>query len=343
MAFFILQFILSALIIVVAGSFLTKFTDEISETTGWGRMFVGSLLLAGATSLPELMVDLKAVQLDLPDLAVGDLLGSSLFNLLILAVLDFTFPSTFRHTAFSPKFLHHSLAAVLTIILTAIVGIGIASKIEVSFWGVSLFSWAVIIVYLQGVRLIFLEGNNNSTQATTKQPAQNVSKLVKSKPLIRAFSGYAASAFAILWVAPHLVQAADKIAAQSGLGHTFIGTTLVALATSLPELVATLAAFRMGAPDLALGNIFGSNAFNMILFVPLDFMYPKILFSTVKSLHAVTALSIVAATGTAVMGQLYRKKERSRFAEPSSETVVAVIVLFLFLLYRLQSVSVYAN
>src|SRR3989338_4207131 len=162
MAFVIFQFILSALFIVVAGSFLTKFADNISEATGWGRMFVGGLLLAGATSLPELMVDLEAVQLDLPDLAVGDLLGSSLFNLLILAVLDFSFPSAFRHTAFSPKFLHHSLAAVLTIILTAIVGIGIASRLEASFLGVSLFPWAVVIVYLYGLRLIFLEGNENS-------------------------------------------------------------------------------------------------------------------------------------------------------------------------------------
>ena len=102
------------------------------------------------------------------------------------------------------------------------------------------------------------------------------------------------------------------------------------------ELVSTLAAFRMGAPDLALGNIFGSNAFNMILFVPLDFMYPKALFSSVRSIHAVTALSVVAATGVAVMGQLYRKKERSRYTEPSSETVVVVIVLFLILLYWLR-------
>lgn len=337
MTLVIFQFIFSALIIIVAGSFLTKFVDKISEATGWGRMFVGGLLLAGATSLPELMVDLQAVQLDLPDLAVGDLLGSSLFNLLILAVLDFSFPSTFRHTAFSPKFLHHSLAAVLTIVLTAIVGIGIASRLETSLFGVSLFSWAVVIVYLYGLRLIFIEGNENSGQAVASESEQALPVASKYRSLMLAFSGYLASAFVILVAAPYLVRAADEIAKHSGLGHTFIGTTLVALATSLPELVSTLAAFRMGAPDLALGNIFGSNAFNMILFMPLDIMYPKILFGSVRSIHAVTALSVVAATGVAVMGQLYRKKERSRFAEPSSETVVVVIVLFLLLLYWLKT------
>jgi cation:H+ antiporter len=337
MAFVIFQFILSALVIILAGSFLTKFADKISEATGWGRVFVGGLLLAGATSLPELMVDLQAVQLDLPDLAVGDLLGSSLFNLLILAVLDFAYPSAFRHTAFSPKFLHHSLAAVLTIILTAIVGIGIVSRLDTSFLGVSLFSWAVVIVYFYGLRLIFLEGNEKISQTVAPEPEKPIVSISKYRALIFAFSGYIACALVILVAAPFLVRAADEIAKHSGLGHTFIGTTLVALATSLPELVSTLAAFRMGAPDLALGNIFGSNAFNMILFVPLDIMYPKILFSSVRTMHAVTALSVVTATGIAVMGQLYRKKERSRFAEPSSEMVVVVILLFLTLLYWLKS------
>lgn len=338
MSLIVFQFFLSASGIVIAGSYLTKFADRISDLTGWGRIFVGGLLLAGATSLPELVVDLKSVQLDLPDLAVGDLLGSSLFNLLILATLDFAFPSAFRHTAFSPKFLHHSLAAVLTIILTALVGIGISSRLEVSFFGVSIFSWAIVVVYLYGLRLIFLEGNGVSIEKSAEPIAPPSPGASKIGSLFFAFSGYIASAGIIFLAAPHLVYAADELAKKTVLGHTFVGTTLVALATSLPELVATLAAFRMGTPDLALGNIFGSNAFNMVLFVPLDFMYPRVLFSSVKSVHAVTAFSVIAAMSVAVVGQLYRKKERSRFPEPSSETVVAVILVFLFLLYRVKSV-----
>ena len=337
MGLVILQFTFSALIIVVAGSFLTKFADKIAEVTGWGRMFVGGLLLAGATSIPELMVDLKAVQMDLPDMAVGDLLGSSLFNLLILATLDFAFPSAFKRTAFSPAFLHHSLSAVLAIVLTAIVGIGIASRLDTSFLGVSIFSWAVVVMYLFGLRLIFIEGNQGPHLDTSTEQQPSIGS-AKHRPLLFAVLGYITSALVILVVAPYLVHAADELAKQSGLGHTFIGTTLVALATSLPELVSTLAAFRMGAPDLALGNIFGSNAFNMILFFPLDFMYPKALFSSVRSIHAVTAFSVIAAMSVAVMGQLYRKKERSRFSEPSSEIVVVMIVLFLFLLYQITSI-----
>ncbi len=83
-------------------------------------------------------------------------------------------------------------------------------------------------------------------------------------------------------------------------------------------------------------TIFGSNAFNMVLFVPLDYLFAGPLFTSVKSVHAVTAFSVVTATGIALMGQLYRKKERSRFTEPSSETVLVVILLFLLLLYFLK-------
>lgn len=330
----LLQFFLSAIAIVVAGSFLTKFADKIATMTGWGKMFVGGLLLAGATSLPELMVDIKAVQLDLPDLAVGDLLGSSLFNLLILAVLDFTFPSAFKRTAFSSQNIHHSLAAVLSILLTAIAGIGIASKIDVAFLGASIFSWAIALTYFFGLRLIFIEGNSD-------QPAElngtSLRLLLKQRSFIGVIAGYIAAASTILLVAPFLVESADELAKVSGLGHTFIGTTLVALATSLPELISTLTAFRIGSPDLALGNIFGSNAFNMILLLPLDFFYPKVLFSAVQSFHAVTAFCIVGAMSVAVMGQLYRKKRRSRFTEPSSEIVVVLILLSLYLLYYVKS------
>ena len=337
MTYIIFQFFFSAIVIIVAGYFLTQFADKIATITGLGRIFVGGLLLAGATSSPELMVDINAIQQNLPDLAVGDLLGSSLFNLLILATLDFVYPSAFRRTAFSSKFLGHSLSAVLTILLTAIVGLGISSKLETALLGVSVFSWAVMILYIFGLRLIFKEGNNNSTlQSEIRKPL--TPNFTKNYALIGAIFGYIIAMVIILMASPYLIHSADEIAKISGIGHTFVGTTLVALSTSLPELISTLTAFRMGSPDLALGNIFGSNAFNMILFVPLDFMYPKVLFSSVKSIHAVTAFSIVAAMSVAVMGQLYRKKQGSRFAEPSSEIIVILIIALLYLLYVVKPI-----
>jgi cation:H+ antiporter len=255
-------------------------------------------------------------------------------NILILAILDFSYPSTFRRTVFSPQNIHHSLSAMITLVLTSLVGLGIATRIDISFYHVSLITWSILIVYFYGVRLLFIERVAPEEIAVSEPPQKEL--LHKGKELSFAFLGLTASALVILFSSPYLVDASDELARLSGLGHIFIGTTLVALATSLPELVATFAAFRMGSPDLAIGNIFGSNSFNMLTFVPLDFLYPKVLFHEVNSSHLVTVFGVLLATGTAVMGQLYRKKERSRFTEPSSETVVVVIGLILYLLFLVK-------
>lgn len=331
----ILQFLIAAGLIVVAGTLLAKSADRIADETGLGKIFVGGLLLAGATSLPELMVDIKAIKMNLPDLAVGDLLGSSLLNLLILAILDFAFPSTFRRTSFSPAYNHHALSATLGLLLTAIVGIGIMAKLPHEYLGIGLFPWGVVVFYFFGMRLVYLEDKATAKSAAalgTSADSLNEKRTLNYRALAFPILQYALSTAAIIFAAPFLVESADQIAKHSGLGHTFIGTTLVALTTSLPELASTVAAFRFGSPDLALGNIFGSNAFNMMLMVPLDAMFEGSLFASIASTHALTAFSVIAAISIAIMGQLYRKKDRDYFSEPSSELIIVVVLGLLFLL-----------
>jgi len=125
---------------------------------------------------------------------------------------------------------------------------------------------------------------------------------------------------------PQLAVAADEIAARSGLGHTFVGTRWVALSTSLPELVSMIAALRLGAVDLAIGNVFGSNAFNILLLAGLDFWQPGSLLSAVSPQHAITAISVVLATTVAVMGQHYRAESRIRLIERDAWFVILIVV-----------------
>jgi cation:H+ antiporter len=155
----------------------------------------------------------------------------------------------------------------------------------------------------------------------------------KKGALSRAIMGYLVSAMAILIAAPFLSEAAGKLAELTGLGKTFVGTTLVALCTSLPELVSTLAAVRMGAFDLALGNIFGSNAFNMILLAPLDLIYKGPLLASVSKVHIFTSFAAILITSVAVMGQLYQVEKRKRFVEPDALLVITLVLACLFLVY----------
>jgi Ca2+/Na+ antiporter len=133
-----------------------------------------------------------------------------------------------------------------------------------------------------------------------------------------------------------IAHAAEQFAQATGLGRTFVGTTLVALSTSLPEFVASLAAIRMKAFDLAIGNVFGSNSFNMLLMVPLDIVHPGALMASVAAGHGITCLAAILATQTAIMGQLYNVEGRWRFIDPDAWLVIAIVLGGLALVYYTQ-------
>jgi cation:H+ antiporter len=342
MTILILQFIGLALVVAIAGTFLARSADWIAETTGLGRLIVGSLLLAGVTSLPELSVDLSAVRAGLVDIAAGDLFGSSLMNLLILAGLDLAWRGERR--MFSREAASHALSATLGIVLTGLAGAAVltAGRLPPVTWlGVGGWSWALLIAYLLGARVLYLDQRISARahrEAAEEAEAKGQPSPERPHPghLGWALMTFTAAAAALFFAGPQLSHVAGSLADRSGLGGTFVGTTLVAVTTSLPELVSSITALRLGAIDLAIGNAFGSNAFNMVLFVPLDAMHDGPLFASLSSAHAVTALAVIVATAIAVLGQLYQAKRRVPFFEPDALLMIFVLVGALGLVYRLS-------
>lgn len=336
MATVLFQFFAAAAVIIVAGSFLARFADRIAEVTGLGRLVIGSILLAGATSMPELSVDLAAVRTGLPDLAVGDLLGSSLMNLLILAVLDASWYSAGRMLSRSAA--GHALSGSMSIALTAVVGMGLVSAGRYSdpgWLGLSFPTWAIVIGYGLGVRVVFLDQRLSAATAAERQK-ESGERPAEPGGLTRPLVGFLI-ATAVLFVAgPRLTHAADQLAELTGLGKSFVGTTLVAFSTSLPELVASMAAVRMRSFDLVIGNVFGSNTFNMVLFVVLDLFQPGPLFEQVSPVHVVSCFATIAATSVAVMGQLYQVERRRKLVEPDAWLMILLILGALGALYGLS-------
>jgi cation:H+ antiporter len=331
----IVQFLILAAIIIVAGTVLTRCADAIAELTGLGGLLVGSVLLAGATSLPELTVDISAIRLGLPNLAVGDLLGSSLMNLLILAVMDLSHRSGGR--MLSRAAVAHALSGTLAIALTAMVGVGILVAPQspgAMLWGVHAAVWLVAIAYALGVRVVYLDQRIAARQPTTAGTSVQEAAKRPAGTLRKYVLGFLVAGAVILLTGPKLAESAGEIAELSGLGGTFVGTTFVALSTSLPELVASITAVRMGAFELVVGNVFGSNAFNMMLFLPLDFMYPGSLFAAVSTTHLISVLTVIVATSVVIMGQLYQSELRTRLLEPDAWLVIVLVVGALFLVYR---------
>jgi cation:H+ antiporter len=328
-----IQFILCAAMIIVAGAFLTRCADAIAERTGFGRLLVGSVLLAAATSLPELSVDVAAVRMGLPDLAVGDLLGSSLMNLLILAVLDLSYHS--RGKMISRRSLGHVLSGSLSTVLTVLVGLSLLTARllgDFSLAGISPALVLVVIVYLVGVRIVY---HDQRIAAEAVIPPQAAELPAGEMSLQRASLGFAIAAGAVFVAGPFLAESAGELARLTGLGDTFVGTTLVALSTSLPELVTSYTAVRMGAFDLAVGNVFGSNAFNMVLLAPLDLVQPGLLMAVVSERHVITCLAVILATQVTLMGVLYQAQTRKMLIEPDAVLVIVVVIAGLALIYYL--------
>ena len=260
-----LALLLAAALVFVFAARLARHADAIAEGTGLGGLWIGSALLAAATSLPEVLTDVNAALLDAPDIGVGDLLGSTLANMLILAVLDLVFAGR--------RVLHsvgadHARLGMVGIVVTAMAGLAIAT----GGWGrlghVGFETPAIVAVYLGAIRRLY------RGLPTGPVPAPG-SPLDDRGGIRRPIVGFALAAGGLLVVTPLVVLAAEAFAEASGMTETFVGTLLVGLTTSFPEMAATVSAVRLGALDLAVGNIFGSNAFNMTILLLMDLVYAR--------------------------------------------------------------------
>ncbi|HSJ65026.1 MAG TPA: hypothetical protein VK922_14135 [Gemmatimonadaceae bacterium] len=323
-ALLVLTFLACAAVIVAGGVRLARYGDVIAVRTGLGGLWIGSILLATATSLPELATDIAAVRIGAPDLAAGDLFGSSMANMLILALLDLLYP---RAQVFRSATLDHVISAMLAIILTAIAALFLLVRTNVAVLGIGPGSVLLVVTYFVGTRAIYVH-NSAERSGRVPDPAPVETERTEGLTLRQAGGRFGLAALVILLVAPLFARSAEGIAEVSGLGSTIVGTWLVGFSTSLPELVASLAAVRMRAYDMAVGNLFGSNALNMIVFAILDAVSPGgPILATVSPVHALSALIAIALMATGMAAIAYRAHGRLRMLEPSSTVMVALYVL----------------
>jgi cation:H+ antiporter len=154
------------------------------------------------------------------------------------------------------------------------------------------------------------------------------------RPVVMRF---AVAAAVILVAGPVLARSAEEIAVESGLGLTFVGATLIGITTSLPELVACIAAVRIGAHDLAVGNLFGSNAFNMAALLIVDVAYtPGPLLPAVDPSQAVAAVGAILLMALALSAIVHGAETRVRKLEPDAVLLLVVYVGALFAVWSVR-------
>ncbi|MCA9198530.1 MAG: sodium:calcium antiporter [Planctomycetales bacterium] len=330
MLLLVLQFIGLAAVIVIFGIMLAKYADAIADITGLGRTLAGLVLLAAATSLPELAVDCSFALSEAPDFAVGALVGSSLFNLLILGVMDFS--HRYPDRIFSAASSKHILSASTSLLLTGVVILFLVlSQQNLKFvWnGFGLGPFVIFVLYVLSLRMVYMSEKEEEEEASAD-----------GMTLRRALIGYLVTTAIIFFAASALAPTSEKLAEVTGLGGTFVGSTFVALTTSLPELVTTAAAVRMGSFDLAIGNVLGSNNFNMAILFPVDCVYRKgTLLGDAELSHAITGCIVMVITAIAILSMVYRPRKRNVLLDPGAGMVVVLAILAISALYYLSPAS----
>lgn len=306
--------VLGALVFAVA-SRLARYADTIADATGLGRLWIGALLLAASTSLPELSTDINAALLGAVDIGVGDLFGSTLSNLLVLAGIDIAWRRREILHGGSPN---HALVGSLAILLTTVAATAIASGGFGRVGHVGIESLLILLLYVVGMRAVFFQS------MPTAPPEQLELGATSQSLLRRGVLRFALAAAALLLIAPLLVLSAEALAHETGASLTLIGTLLVGFTTSFPEIAASIAAMRMGAKDLAVGNLMGSNAFNLCVLAVMDFFYlPGPLAAAASQEHARTALFAVMALAFCVLALQDRRGLRAGPLRVASVGVLA--------------------
>ena len=332
LTFLWIQLALAATIIVVAAMFLTRASDVIAVKTGLGRSFAGVVLLATATSLPELGTGVSSVAIvGEPDLAAGDAFGSNLFNLLIVGLLDLLWWNRNFLGQVSPSAVIIGMLAIgVTVLATLSVQLH-SMPTPFDDWFLSPVSVGVIGFFIVAMYVIYNREASGDTVAI--EDMQYVDKRLSASFLL-----YGLAALLVVGAAIWLATVGDFIADEMGWEASFMGTQFLAAATSLPELATSYAAIRINAPELAISNLLGSNIFNMgfVLFLD-DVAYTNGAFwAAISPIHVLTGVFAVLMTLILV---LYLRsgvgKVSPTFPKVVSPLLVGMYATASFLVWRL--------
>lgn len=302
------SFILCFVIIAFAGYDLSRYGDILAEKTGISSSWIGLTLLATATSLPELATGISAVTVvNVPNIAVGDVLGSTIFNLLILVLLDALYQ---RETIYSRAAQGHILSAALGALLIGFTGFSLILDHAVMSpaWGhVGLYTPIIVLVYLAAMRSI-----HRYEKATLDKYAETSAERYPEVTLREAIVGYLIAAVFVIVAGSLLPFIASDISDIMDWDQSFVGSFFVAAATSAPEVVVTIAALKLGAIDMAIANLLGSNLFDILILAVDDLFYVKgPLLANVDLSHTITAFTAVMMSLLVIIGLIFKPQRRS--------------------------------
>lgn len=328
-------FAVAAVCVWWSGTKLSEYVDLIAERTGMGRAFAGALLLGGATSLPEVATTLTASWSGAAILAGNNLIGGLAMQVAVLALLDGIALRGKALTFFSPKpaLLMQGVVLIqlLALFIAAVACGELYTMAHVGLWPI-LFALA----YLLALWVIYHYEDRSRWEPSGEmgEPPESARDLKDAHqekyanlPTRRVGGYFVASALAVLVGGYLVARTGEALAVQTGLGQSFIGATLVALTTSLPEVSTTWSAIRFGAYSMAAANILGTNCISVALLLPADLAYREgAIVDVLGQPSTFLAAIAIIVTGMYVWGVLER---RDRTLWGMGLDSIAVLVVYL--------------
>ena len=249
----ILEYIIVASLVVYFSIKASQYIDMLDKTTELSGAFLGGVLLSAVTSLPELFTSISAtVLLNKPSLCIGNILGSDLFNLAMLATVSLIAISSFRRARISKG---NILVTLFVILIYAVLILKWFNILDFEIATLNIVTIIIVLLYTIGVR--YLAGNKSESEEDDKN-----SITLSTRQIVTRFT---LVSIGIVLLSVVMTYVTDDLATQYNIGMGLAGAIFLGVATSLPEVSSTIALFRMKSYDIAVGNIVGSNLFNFMV------------------------------------------------------------------------------
>ncbi|MDD5127261.1 MAG: hypothetical protein PHR43_04070 [Dehalococcoidales bacterium] len=279
-------------LIVFTGRLVAGYADVIARRTGLGRLWVGLILTSLVTSLPEVFNAVSAVTIvHAPDLTIGNVLGANTFNLANLAFLDIIGRSGCILYGSSKN---HRITARFSLLIVTVAALGIYTSQHFSLPALGWVGWytpVILIVYLLSARTIFVAEKRQLHEL--KQVEAEIEPEHKSGKSVYLY--FILSSLVIIGAGIWLAIIGEEVALMTGWDRSFVGSMFLAFSTTMPEITVSLTAIRIGAEDLAIANMIGSNLFNITIITIGELLYSKgPILSDVSPHHLITAITVIA-------------------------------------------------
>ena len=290
-------FLLGIVFIVKGGDLFVDAAAWMAEVSGIPKLIIGATIVSLATTLPEMLVSVMAAAQGKVDMAIGNAVGSVTANMgLIMAISLICMPGVIRRRDYLAKAVLMLAASALVVVSGLMGQVGLA---------ISLVLIAVFAAFLW-------ENVSSAVHALRAEGGGRAGKIsVEKKVLVMNLLKFAVGTVGIVWGADLLVDNGSELARLAGISERVIGVTVIAVGTSLPELITTLTAIIKKQSSLSVGNILGANIIDLTLILPLSSLVPGkplpiAAGSSALDLPACLLVGTIALVPTMVTGKFHR-------------------------------------